>query len=214
MPQLDEEFSSESVLAMSFVEGEPIESLVTAPQARRDSVMTTLIGLVLRELFEFGVMQTDPNFANYRFQPDTGRLVLLDFGASRDVAGATALAYRRLLQALLDNDRPGVREAAVAAGFAGTSAIVLHGVRVDAMIEIILSELHRPGLFDFGDRHFVGALRENGIAIAADKAAWHVPPPDLLFAQRKISGTALLAAKLEARVDVRALARTALRRWQ
>lgn len=213
VPQLDEEFSNESVLAMSLVEGEPIESLVTAPQARRDSVMTTLIGLVLRELFEFGVMQTDPNFANYRFQPDTGRLVLLDFGASRDVAAATALAYRRLLQAGLDNDRAGVRDAAVAAGFAGTSAIVLHGLRVDEMIEIILSELHRPGLFDFGDRHFVGALRENGIAIAADKAAWHVPPADLLFAQRKISGTALLAAKLEARVDVRALARTALRRW-
>ena len=42
------------------------------------------------------------------------------------------------------------------------------------------------------------------------KAAWHIPPTDLLFVQRKISGTALLAARLEARVDIRALARDSL----
>jgi len=87
---------------------------------------------------------------------------------------------------------------------------VLHGPRVDQMIDIILGEMHRPGLFDFGDRRFVGALRGNGTAIATDKAAWHVPPADILYVQRKISGTALLAARLEARADVRGLARTAV----
>ncbi|MCY7338479.1 MAG: AarF/ABC1/UbiB kinase family protein [Sphingomonas bacterium] len=210
VPQLDEEFTTTSVLAMSFVEGQPIESLVAAPQATRDAVMTTLIMLVLRELFEFGVMQTDPNFANYRFQAETGRLVLLDFGAARTVGGETARAYRRLLQAGLDEDRAGVREAAVAAGFLGTGAVDGHGERVNRMIDIVLGEMHRPGPFDFGDRRFVGGLRELGTTIAADKAAWHVPPADILFVQRKISGTALLAARLEARVDVRALARDAL----
>lgn len=210
VPLLDEEFTTRNVLAMSFVEGQPIESLVAAPRAVRDAVMTTLIRLVLREMFDFGVMQTDPNFANYRFQPDTGRLVLLDFGATRDVAAATALAYRRLLQAGLDEDRAGVRDAALAAGFLGASAVAGHGERVDRMIDIILAEMHRPGAFDFSDRRFVEALREPGMAIAADKAAWHVPPADILFVQRKISGTALLAARLEARVDVRALARTVL----
>ncbi len=210
VPQLDPEFTTESVLAMSFVDGEPIESLVTAPQALRDSVMTTLIRLVLRELFEFGVMQTDPNFANYRFQRATGKLILLDFGAARDVGYATVLAYRRLLEAALDEDRAGVREAAVAAGFIGSGAVALHGERVDRMIDIILGEMHRPGPFDFGDRQFVGALRDHAMEIAADKVAWHVPPVDILFVQRKISGTALLAARLEARVDVRALARQAL----
>ena len=70
--------------------------------------------------------------------------------------------------------------------------------------------MHRPGAFDFGDRRFVNALRDNGTAIASDKAAWHVPPADILFVQRKISGTALLAARLEARVDIRTLARDAL----
>ena len=210
VPRLDGEYSTTSVLAMSFVEGKPIESLVAAPQALRDSVMTTLTRLVLCELFEFGVMQTDPNFANYRFQPDTGRLVLLDFGATRDVARGTWQAYRRLLQAALDEDSGSVRDAAVAAGFLGAGAVEKHREGVDRMIDIILSEMHRPGPFDFGDRRFVSALREHGTAIAADKRVWHVPPADVLFVQRKISGTALLAARLEARVDLRTLARAAL----
>jgi len=210
VPSLDKEFTTSSVLAMSFVDGQPIESLAQAPQATRDTVMTKLIAIVLRELFEFGVMQTDPNFANYRFQPDSGRLVLLDFGATRAVAPETALAYRRLLAAGLGEDRMAVRDAAVAAGFLGQVAVDGHGERVDGMIDVILQEMHRPGPFDFGDRGFVGTLREQGMAIASDKAAWHLPPADILFTQRKISGTALLAARLEARVDVRALARAAL----
>ena len=210
VPVLDAEFTTGSVLAMSFVEGEPIESLQAAPQATRDAVMTILIGLVLRELFEFGVMQTDPNFANYRYQPDSGRLVLLDFGAARAIAGGTVRGYRRLIEAGLDSDRPAMREAAVAAGFVGRGAVDRHEARLDAMIDIILGELNRPGPFDFGDRRFVEELRDNGAAIAMDKAAWHIPPADILFVQRKISGTALLAARLEARVDVRALAGRAL----
>ena len=206
VPTLDPEFTTERVLAMSFVEGQPVESLVGAPQALRDSTVRTLIRLVLRELFEFGVMQTDPNFANYRFQAETGRLVLLDFGAARAVAPATAVAYRGLLQAGLDQDRDGLKDAAITAGLVGAEAIARHEPRIDQMIDIILGELHRPGPFDFGDRRFVGALKDHGMEVAADRSAWHVPPVDMLFVQRKISGTALLAARLQARVDVRALA--------
>ncbi|MDQ3078732.1 MAG: AarF/ABC1/UbiB kinase family protein [Pseudomonadota bacterium] len=212
VPTLDTEFTTDRVLAMSFIDGQPIESLITAPQATRNAAMASLISLVLRELFEFGVMQTDPNFANYRFQPDSGRLVLLDFGATRAVGDKSANAYWRLLQAGLDEDRKRVSEAAVEAGFIGPEVIVRHGARLEKMIAIILAELHRPGPFDFSNRRFVGALRDHGIEVAADKATWHVPPADILFVQRKISGTALLAARLEAQVDVRALAGHALGR--
>ena len=46
--------------------------------------------------------------------------------------------------------------------------------------------------------------------MAADRDTWHVPPIDTLFVQRKISGTALLAARLKARVDVNAMVVKAL----
>lgn len=205
VPARDPEFTTPQVLAMTFVEGRPIESLAEAPQHERDSAMTALIRLVLRELFEFGVMQTDPNFANYRWQPDSGRLVLLDFGAARPVPPETSGGYRALLKAGMAGDRDASRAAALAAGFVGDGAVQNHRARIDEMIDVVMAELGKPGAFDFGDRGFVGVLRDQGMDVAADQTAWHIPPADLLFVQRKISGTALLAARLKAQVDVRAL---------
>lgn len=205
VPALDPGLSTSRVLAMTYLEGDPIESLETAPQAQRDAVMHTLMTLVLRELFAFGIMQTDPNFANYRVQPTTGRLVLLDFGAARPVEAATADGYRELLRAAMKGERSGVRDAALAAGFLGSAVVARRQTALNGMIDVILGEMNRPGPFDFGERGFVAALRDQGMEIAADPAAWHLPPTGVLFAQRKISGTALLAARLRARVDVRAL---------
>ena len=205
VPLLDREFTTAQVLAMSFVEGRPIESLVDAPQDVRDAATRSLIALVLRELFEFGTMQTDPNFANYRYQPESGRLVLLDFGASRPVADATSRGYLELLRATIAADRDRVLDAALAAGFVGPGAVAHHRSRIDRMIDVVIGELTKKGPFDFGDRGFAEVLRDQGMDIAADQAAWHIPPADILFVQRKISGTALLAARLKARVDVRAM---------
>jgi predicted unusual protein kinase regulating ubiquinone biosynthesis (AarF/ABC1/UbiB family) len=205
VPALEPTLTTERVLAMDFVAGVPVETLEDGAQETRDAAMTRLIALVLRELFDWGLMQTDPNFANYRWQPDTGRLVLLDFGAARAVPAETSAGYCRLLAAGLSGNRDAVREAAVAAGFMGEAAAVAHRALVDRMIEVILGELNQPGLFDFGDRAFVGVLREQAIDMARDRSTWHVPPIDTLFVQRKISGTALLAARLKARVDIRAM---------
>ena len=41
------------------------------------------MGPVVPGLFEFRLVQTDPNFANYRYDKASGRTVLLDFGATR-----------------------------------------------------------------------------------------------------------------------------------
>ena len=205
VPEPVEALSSDRVLAMTFLQGNPVENLVFAPQPVRDEVALALIDLVLRELFKFGVMQTDPNFANYRYQPDSGRLVLLDFGATRSVEKATQNTYRAMLRAGLTGDRDRLREAALQAGILSREAVAFQGAGINQMIDTIVGEMIRPGPFNFGDREFVAALRDGGLDIAADKRAWHVPPADILLTQRKISGTALLAARLKARVDVRSL---------
>jgi predicted unusual protein kinase regulating ubiquinone biosynthesis (AarF/ABC1/UbiB family) len=205
VPGLDREFTTRQVLAMGFIDARPIESLVEAPQRTRDAAMRALMALVLRELFEFRVMQTDPNFANYRWQPGAGRLVLLDFGAARPVSAEVSNGYRDLLRAIMAGDRGRARQAALTAGFLGPGAVARHGLQLDRMIDVVIGEMRRPGPFDFSDRGFMAVLREEGLDIAADRAAWHIPPADILFVQRKISGVALLAARMKARVDVRSM---------
>lgn len=195
---------------MDFIVGQPIEALVDAPQDDRDRATAMLIELVLRELFEFGVMQTDPNFANYRWQPESGALVLLDFGATRDVPPRTAASYRALIAAGLAHDRDRIRDIAVETGFLGAGAVAAHRETVDRIIAAVDDTLSRPGPFDFGDRAFVPVIRDEASALLGDRATWHVPDVETLFVQRKVSGTALLGARLKARVDIVGLASAAI----
>jgi predicted unusual protein kinase regulating ubiquinone biosynthesis (AarF/ABC1/UbiB family) len=203
VPRPVDHLSGQRVLAMDFLNGERIESLQSEPQRIRDTVMTALFGLVLQELFEFGYMQTDPNFANYRWQADTARIVLLDFGAARPLPDQTVEGYRRLMLAGLEEDRAALREALLQVGFVSQKTLDRHRESIDAMIDVLFRHLGKPGLFDFADRSFIDHLRGHAESIAADRNAWHVPPAETLFIQRKISGTALLAVRMQARVPLR-----------
>jgi predicted unusual protein kinase regulating ubiquinone biosynthesis (AarF/ABC1/UbiB family) len=203
VPQPVDDFSGERILTMDFIPGAPIDTLEGADQPTRDAAMGALLGLVLRELFEFGFMQTDPNFANYRWQADTGRVVLLDFGAARAVPEATTAAYRRLMQAGLAEDPAALKAALLEVGFVSPVTLERHAPALDAMIAVLVEHLGRPGLFDFADRSFVEDVRRSAETIAADRAAWHIPPAETLFVQRKVSGTALLAVRMAARLPLR-----------
>ena len=211
VPALRADLSTERILVMTFEKGRPIEELASEPLELRSDVFAHLIELVGRELFEFGVMQTDPNFANYRYRTETGQIVLLDFGATRAVSPDVRSSYRKLLEAGLARDHEAVRAEAVAAGFIGPAVVDRHPETLDRMIGIIVDEMARDAPFDFGDRSFVPVLRDEGMAIARDKASWHVPPAETLFVQRKISGTALLGARLGAVVNVRQIVERLLR---
>ena len=210
VPGLVDDLCGPRVLAMDFVNGAPIEALLDAPQGSRDAAIAALFGLVLRELFEFGFMQTDPNFANYRWQADSQRIVLLDFGAARAVGPETARAYRRLLEAGLAGDRAELRAAMVETGFVSPLALNRHVAAFDGMIDVLIAHFGGPGLFDFADRGFVERLRGHVQTIVTDRDAWHIPPVETLFVQRKISGTALLAVKMRARFPLRSLVETVL----
>ena len=75
---------------MSFEEGIPVNSpvMLALPQERRNQLGEASLEIAIRELFEWGEMQTDPNFGNYLVRLGNGedipdKIVLLDFGAIR-----------------------------------------------------------------------------------------------------------------------------------
>lgn len=210
VPTLHPELTTDRILAMSCEEGESIEALEHEPDHRRDEAFARLLRLVARELFELGVMQTDPNFANFRYRRETGAIVLLDFGACRAVDPGVANAYRALLEAGMAGDKERVKQEAIRAGFMLPIVVEKHGERVDRMIDIIVTEMSADKEFDFGDRAFIPLLREEGLEIAQDKETWTLPPVETLFVQRKVSGTAMLGARLKARANVRRIAEEVL----
>ena len=193
------------VLVMHYVEGVPVESLQSQPQAVRDRVVTQLFSLLFRELFEFKLVQTDPNFANYRYNEDTEQLVLLDFGACREYSQEFSQAYRQLFTASLQHDQSAMVQALTTIGFFSEQIAAEQRMRVLALVELACEPLQQDAPFDFGQSDLAARIREAGTALSLQHNYWHTPPADAIFLHRKIGGLYLLAARLKAKVNVRAL---------
>ncbi len=203
LPEVAEDWSTETVLAMSYLEGQPLEAAAILDQHKRNDLSEQLIGLTLAEMFQFGVMQTDPNFANYLYDADDDAIVLLDFGATRDLDPDITAQYRALMRAGLDDDVDGLREAAIAMGFLAAETKPVHADHVLRMMRIAFGALGQDGVYDFTDQTVSRLMQAEGMALAE---AGFVPPPlpiDVLLIQRKLGGVFLLAARLGATLNVR-----------
>ncbi len=205
LPDLHTDLTTENVLAMSFMDSVPVDSLQDAPQDQRDHVARVLVELVLRELFEFRLMQTDPNLANYRFDPATGRVVLLDFGAVLPIAPDLSERFRALLRATLQGGPDEVRAAMLRVGYFNEATKPAHQATIQRMFDMAMVPCRMEGAFDFGTSDLPAQVRDAGLALGVERDLTHVPPAETMFIHRKIGGIYLLAAKLRARVALRPL---------
>jgi predicted unusual protein kinase regulating ubiquinone biosynthesis (AarF/ABC1/UbiB family) len=208
LPTLHDALCTSQVLAMRYMESAPLDSLVDAQQSQRDRVAAALIDLVLRELFVFGAMQTDPNLANYRFDPKTGRIVLLDFGAVQPVAPALATDFRALARVALDGGDAATHRAMLRTGYFGADTAPHHQALIQSMFNVAMGPVRQNAPFDFGTSTLLETLRDMGLAIGNDRELAHVPPAATLFLHRKIGGMYLMATKLRARVALRSMVET------
>ncbi|HEX4878272.1 MAG TPA: AarF/ABC1/UbiB kinase family protein [Limnobacter sp.] len=207
LPQVDRGLTTKNILAMRYLEGQPIETLAQAPQAERDRVATHLFELLFLELFQMRLMQTDPNFANYRYNPATGKVVLLDFGATRAFTKRLVQGYERVIKAALKNDRSGLDQAARHIGYFDDTTMAHHRALVLDLMELACVPLCTEGGFAFGTTDLAARIRDKGLALAEDRKFWHAPPVDCLFIHRKLGGLFLLANRLKAQVDIRGMQR-------
>jgi predicted unusual protein kinase regulating ubiquinone biosynthesis (AarF/ABC1/UbiB family) len=212
VPCVHRDLSTSRVLAMDLAEGVPVDHLAEGvhPRAERDRAATALTRLAMRELFAFGLVQSDPNFGNYLYDATSGRIVLLDFGAAVPVSEDLVECYRRLARAAIDDDREAMRAASIALGYVGASD---GREQVDALIDLLrlASEpLRAPGCYDFGVSDLFERVYARGRALFYSGAFSSVPAPETLFLHRKFMGAFMICRRLRARVDLGALLSEAL----
>ena len=206
LPAVHDDLTTDSILAMSRVGGVPIESLGDAPQAERDLIVTQLFELLFREIFEFRLIQTDPNFANYRYDTSTQQLILLDFGATRAYPHAIVAAYRQLMTGAIAQQRDAMTAAARQIGYFAEQIADDHRDAVLRLFTLACEPLRHAGAYDFGHTDLARRVHDAGMALTGERDFWHTPPADAVFLHRKTAGLFLLAARLRARVDVGRLA--------
>jgi len=201
LPKVHADWSTQSILAMSFVAGKPIEEAASESQGRRNQIMQKMIELFLKELFEFRVIQSDSNFANYLYDPLTGDVILLDFGAVREISNDISMFYRNLLKAGIDGSRELLEELSVTIGIISENTKKAHRDQILDIMQMAFGGLSAP-VFDFADTTLTQKMQRAGEALARDGFVPPVVPMDMLYVQRKLAGLYLLGVKLKARLPV------------
>jgi len=213
VPRVHDDLTTSRILAMDRLRGVPLEDLCSPERsdAQRDQICTLLMRLVLREMFEFGFMQSDPNFANYLLLED-GRVALLDLGAGYEIPSALSSGYARLFRAAADADRAEVENVSREIGFVTDAD---SRAQVEAIVDLMLlvtEPLQHRGVYDFARSNLVGRARDASTSLVFKQRVWRPPPAATLLLQRKLGGTFLLCVRLRGRVDLRALLEEALGR--
>lgn len=118
IPAVYPSLSSRRVLTMGLVEGYPLKDILApgVEQATKDWVALKYFRVVWRQVFEFGVLHTDPHPGNYlvTYHP---KLAILDFGSIRVFPEPIRRAYHRLAHATIGRDEAAMAESFVALGF-------------------------------------------------------------------------------------------------
>ncbi|MEN8159789.1 MAG: AarF/ABC1/UbiB kinase family protein [Myxococcota bacterium] len=207
VPRVHDDLTTKRVLAMDFARGVPIEDLRDpgTPQERRNQAGALLQRLMFREIFEFRFVQTDPNFANYLVEPETGRVLLLDFGATREYAADFIAHYAELLRGVIRDDRQAVLDAAIDLGYLRADD---PRERLEAALDLmylVCEPVRHEGVYDFARTTLAVRTRDAGFDLAFKKGFLRAPPPETVFLHRKLAGTFLLSGRIRAKVDVRAI---------
>jgi len=210
LPEMHDDLTTENILAMTRLDGVALDSLTHLDQGERNRIVSQLFRLLFREIFEFKLVQTDPNFANYQYAAESQRVILLDFGATRAYCDAMVDAYRRLMRAAIAGDRAAMNEAAEDIGYFQADIQALQREQVLEIFSLACEPLRHSGLYEFGNTDLAARIRDAGMVLGMDRDFWHTPPADALFLHRKLGGLYLLAAKLKARVPAQEIALHAL----
>eukprot|EP01130_Rhizamoeba_saxonica_P015936 TRINITY_DN7265_c0_g1_i1.p2 TRINITY_DN7265_c0_g1~~TRINITY_DN7265_c0_g1_i1.p2 ORF type:complete len:471 (-),score=104.58 TRINITY_DN7265_c0_g1_i1:1821-3233(-) len=84
IPEVISEMSATRVLTTEYIYGIPVNEIENFDQDTRNWVSACILRLTLKELFQFRFMQTDPNWGNFFWNPETRKINLIDFGACRE----------------------------------------------------------------------------------------------------------------------------------
>jgi predicted unusual protein kinase regulating ubiquinone biosynthesis (AarF/ABC1/UbiB family) len=116
VPQVRAELSTDRLLTATWLEGDPLLSLVKAPQARRNRIALNLFRAWYVPLYYYGVIHGDPHLGNYTVQQDDS-INLMDFGCVRIFPPRFVQGVITLYRALQKNNHEMAVEAYESWGF-------------------------------------------------------------------------------------------------
>lgn len=210
VPRSIPSLSTSKVLTMSWADGVPLGDWVrTRPTGvERVGFATAVLDLYCLEFFQWGVVQTDPNFGNFLIRSADHadhadhKIVLLDFGATVEYDAEFRSRYVDLLRSVATGDEGRIVEAGI--GFElldPRESAATRGLFVE-MLRSAAEPFQRVGRpFVFRDADY--AARSGDVVKRFTKSLRFSPPPRrLIFLHRKLGGLFQLLKRLDVELDL------------
>jgi predicted unusual protein kinase regulating ubiquinone biosynthesis (AarF/ABC1/UbiB family) len=222
VPQIIDEYCTDQVLCMTFERGVPINSpvMLSLPQERRNALGEASLEIAVRELFEWGEMQTDPNFGNYLVRLGNGldvqdKIVLLDFGAIRQFDQHLLKVAHNLIFAGFNHNADEMVNAMTGYSFFDS---IPQSIKPDmAKVFLLATEAFSTplnnaelpaGVMDEQNRYdWKKSQLHSRVMQQASKSMasryFSVPPKEFMFISRKFIGAYTFMTVIEAKTNVR-----------
>ncbi|MEN0057396.1 MAG: AarF/ABC1/UbiB kinase family protein [Bdellovibrio sp.] len=222
VPKVYPEFSGPKILATSFERGLRVDDplIQSLPAERRNRIALHFLDLYFREIFEWGVVQTDPHSGNYRIRIDPqgqDQLVLFDFGATRSYEMSFLGPYRRMIKASAANDRESFTKAAMDLRFIeAEDKEDLKKTFEEFCFESIepfisyddprnvTGRIDKEGTYDWKNTDLPQRLSRRVFHIVRH-FHWRTPPREIIFLDRKTGGVFIFLSVLRAKICGRTL---------
>lgn len=205
VPEVFSEYSTSKILTTSYESGLMVNApeIKELPLQRRNLIAQSALDIFLMEVFDWGEMQTDPNFGNYRIRLDDNgvldKLILLDFGAMKRFDTNFLDQFCHMIQAAYKEDRNEFLRGAINLKFmSNTFPQEVLDDFADIAMEIIEPLSEHP------DKNSGAVLNNNGqycwkesnlpqrVAKRASQASmskyFALPPKEFMFINRKLMG--------------------------
>lgn len=217
VPQILRQYSGARVLTTSYEPGIAVNDpdVQQLSQARRDDLGQGFAELFLTEFFDWGLVQTDPHFGNYRLRLDAkgrDRIVLLDFGATRGFSRQFIHDYAEIVAGAVMQDPLRIGAGAKAIGLIDAefpqSALDALAVMFERIIEPFEPSRAPAALRTARGNYRFGAsdLPMRVSQIAARNAltrSFQMPPRELVFLHRRLGGVFIALATLGSELNLR-----------
>ena len=210
VPHFWPELCSTDVLTMEYVEGHRAASpeVAALPPSVRNALGKAMLQLFFAEVFDLGLVQTDPNFGNYLINADGSELTLLDFGSVFELDATVRTALCDTIVAGLANDEARLEHALVALGCLKPDAGESAKATFKAFIRNLLEPLQPPealppehlnaeGLYCWGHSELINRTGQQ-VARSLTNREFAIPSGDFAMVARKLTGVFTFIAVLNA----------------
>ena len=200
VPECLDELSTDRLLTMSWLEGEPLMNFADKPLEIRNSVADNMFRAWYVPFYEYAVIHGDPHLGNYSVRDDHS-INLLDFGCVRIFDASFVRGVIDLYYALRDGDRDRAAYAYETWGFEAISNELMDVLNIWA--KFVYAPLLRDEVRKIQDSNsgLYGATVANKVHAELRKLGGVRPPREFVFMDRAAIGLGSVFMHLRAEIN-------------